>query len=73
MKRFGTKSRLKTEPSDLVMMMDVSIMMDKTDGRRFVALEGEYMDGDNLRFLLSPKFARSIAETILKYLDEEKL
>ena len=73
MKRFGTKSRLKTEPSDLVMMMDVSIMMDKTDGRRFVALEGDSLDGDTLRFMLSPKFARSIAETILKYLDEEKL
>lgn len=67
---FG-KKKTREQESDLVRIVDVSLMMNKVDGSRCVDLDGEFVDGDTFHLIMSEKLAKEMADLIYDFIQRK--
>ena len=69
---FGRKHRREID-SDLVTGMNVSILLNKSTGERYISLDGEFIDEDTFRLVMSPNLAKQVINTMREQMEAEGL
>ena len=68
--RFGKRNKGgESVYSHLVKRVDVSVIVDKEDGRKFIHLTGRLVNGEGFEIAISNKLFKKLMDTTEPYLD----